>query len=324
MTELTTIAPEAHDRMKYIGGSDIAAVIGCSPWRTPYELWLDKSRPRVEGALPRHSPKARGVRWESVVGEMLVEALQDQGHKVEIVATNRRYIDADLPFLASEIDFEIRLDDEEDITNVELKTVHPFRMKEWGDSGSDELPTHYTAQVMHGLGITRRRKGILAALFGADELRAYPVPADDAVIRYLRNSASVFWHQHVLAKVAPPATTIDDLAKLYPAELEGGLPLLADDGLTEALMRLRAVGKEISAREAEAQALEFQIKRSMKDAVAIVLPNGKTACEWKVREGKSLDHDAVKAALGTKGYQQAHKPWSSRVFTLKPFAIDGL
>jgi putative phage-type endonuclease len=321
---LTTIAPDAHDRTKLLGGSDIAAVIGCSPWRTPYQLWLDKSRPRVDGPVKPRDPKARGVRWESVVAEMLVEQLEDDGHTVEVLAANRRYRDADLPFLASEIDFEIVLDGEDEITNVELKTVHPFKLREWGDSGSDDLPTHYTAQVMHGLGVTRRRKGMLAALFGADELRTYPVAADDAVIAYLRRRAQDFWQNHVLAGVAPSPTNLNDLDRLYPRELEGGAPLLADEELTQALLRLRAIGKEIGAREAEAAALEFQIKRAMKDAVAVVLPTGKTAVEWKLREGKALDHDALKAAIGTKVYRDCHKPWQARTFTLKPFAIDGL
>lgn len=323
--DLQVIEP-GHDRSKYIGGADIAAVIGVSPWRTPYDLWLDKSRPRVEGAVSRRDPKARGVRWESVVAEMLVEQLEDDGHTVEIVATNRRYKDADLPFLASEIDFEIRLDGEDEITNVELKTVHPFKLKKdgWGESGSDQMPTHYTAQVMHGLGVTRRRKGMLAALFGADELRVYPVPADDKVIEYLRGQALAFWRDNVQAGVAPSPINLNDLDRLYPKELEGGAPLLADEELTQALLRLRAIGKEIGAREAEATALEFQIKRAMKDAVAVVLPTGKAAVEWKLREGKALDHEALKAAIGTKVYRDCHKPWQARTFTLKPFAIDGL
>ena len=321
---LTTIAPDAHDRTKLLGGSDIAAVIGCSPWRTPYRLWLDKTRPRVDGPVKPRDPKARGVRWESVVAEMLVEQLEADGHTVEFVGTNRRFRDPDLDFLAAEIDFEVRLDDEDEITNVELKTVHPFKLREWGDSGSDDLPTHYTAQVMHGLGVTRRRKGILAALFGADELRAYPVAADDAVIAYLRRRAADFWQNHVLAGVAPQPVSVDDLARLWPTDLEGGAPLLADEALVESLMRLRAIDREVKAREAEADALRFAVQRAMQDAAAIVLPNGKTACEWKTRTGKSLDHEAVKAALGPKGYQAAHKPWTSRVFSLKPFAIDGL
>ena len=41
-----------------------------------------------------------------------------------------------LPFMAAEIDFELPLDGAAEITNCELKTVHPFKMREWGDRGS--------------------------------------------------------------------------------------------------------------------------------------------------------------------------------------------
>lgn len=134
---LQVIEPEQHDRSKYLGGSDIAAVLGISPWKTPIDLWNDKTTPRVEG--PAKAVFKRGVRWEAVVAEMLVERLESQGRKVQIVSSNKRYKDQEHQFMASEIDFEIILDDDTEITNVELKTVHPFRMREWGESGSDDL-----------------------------------------------------------------------------------------------------------------------------------------------------------------------------------------
>ena len=36
---------EQHDRRRYIGGSDVAAVLGISPWRTPLALWEQKPEP---------------------------------------------------------------------------------------------------------------------------------------------------------------------------------------------------------------------------------------------------------------------------------------
>ncbi len=323
-TALDVIAP-GHDRMKYIGGSDIAAVLGISPWRTPLQLWEDKRRPRIEGPERPRDPKARGVRWEAVVAEMLVERLQADGHSVDVVSANRRYKDSDLPFLAAEIDLEVRLDGAEEITNVELKTVHPFKLRTdgWGESGSDSMPTHYTAQVMHGLGVTRRRSGILAALFGADELRAYPVAADAETIAALRSRAQSFWVDHVLAGVPPPPINAADVEHLYPRELEGGAPLLADERLTELALRLRAIHAESRAREAEAEVIEFELKRAMRDAVALVLPDGKTACEWKQRSGKFIDELRLKADH-PKLHREYQKTWESRVFTLKPFDPKGI
>lgn len=318
---LQVIEPEQHDRSKYLGGSDIAAVLGISPWKTPIDLWKDKTTPRVEG--PRKQVFTRGIRWESVVAEMLVERLQAEGNKVQIISSNKRYKDQEHAFMASEIDFEILLNDDTEITNVELKTVHPFRMREWGESGSDDLPIHYTAQVMWGLGITRRQNGILAALFGADELRTYPVAADQETITAIRARGLEFWNSNVLAGIAPDPINLADLAKIFPKEVDDRPALLADEQLAAKVMRMRAINTEIKAREAEAEALEFDIKLAMRDAGELVMPNGKTAINWVNKSGKYLDEATFKEQ-DPKGYKALQKTWEKRVFTLKQFSTEGL
>jgi putative phage-type endonuclease len=310
-----------HNRSKYIGGSDIAAVLGISPWKTPLDLWRDKTAPKAEGL--RKQVLTRGIRWESVVAEMLVERLQSQGHAVEIVGSNTRYQDQSLPFLAAEIDFEIILNGADEITNVELKTVHPFKSRDWGESGSDDLPVHYTAQVMHGLGVTRRRSAYLAALFGADELRVYPVAADDETIEALRQRAKAFWQDHVLTGIAPEAVNLADLAKLFPAEVSDRPALLADEQLTAKVLRMRAINAEIKAREAEAESLEFDIKQAMRDAGELVMPNGKTAIAWVNKAGKYIDEAALKEQ-DPKLHKALQRTWEKRIFTLKNFSIEGI
>lgn len=320
-TDLAIIAPDEHDRQKYIGGSDVAAVLGISPWRTPLDLFNDKIKPRKLG--PVKKVFSRGIRWESVVAEMLTEALVEQGHKVEVIGTNRRFKDDEHPFMAAEIDYEIRLDDDEEITNVELKTVHPFKMREWGETGSDQLPIHYTAQVMHGLGVTRRRKGMLAALFGADELRTYPVDGDEATIAGIRRMVVNFWQNHVMQGIAPPPTNLADLAKLFPTDVDGRPPLLADNELTMLAMRAREIGAQTKALEAEYERIEFQLKLALKDCGELILPNGKTAFTWKTMSGNTVDQERLKKDH-PKLFKEYQKPWESRPLVRKAFSIEGL
>ncbi len=40
------------DRTKYIGGSDVAGILGISPWRTALDVYLDKVQPRKEPPSP--------------------------------------------------------------------------------------------------------------------------------------------------------------------------------------------------------------------------------------------------------------------------------
>ena len=313
--QLQTIEPAQHDRRKYLGGSDVAAVLGISPWRTPLQLWEAKTAPALQHDVAK-GVKRRGHRWESVVAEMLVEHLQERGHAVEIVATNQRYADPDRPYLAAEIDFEIRLDGEDEITNVELKTVHPFKAGEWGEAGSDESPVWYTAQAMHGLGVTGRNRCLVAPLFGADEIRAYPVLRDDETIAAMRARCDAFW-QLVQTGVRPDPSNLADLDRLYRGD-DTQPALIADDELTRAVLRLRAIKAEIKARELEADQVEFDVKRAMRDAVELVIPDDdkKVAVVWKERGTSWLDQGALKEAH-PKLHREFMRKGSTRVFTVK-------
>jgi putative phage-type endonuclease len=196
------------DRSKFLGGSDIGAVLGVSPWKNRVDLWADKIRPRVEGSQ-NAAAKRRGHRLEPYIIDMIREE-----HGLEIVARNERYVDADVPFFAAEIDAETATE------NIEIKTVHPFKAKEWGDIGTDSLPLHYIAQVQWGLGVKRRDVCKVFALIG-DDLKPYTVERDDELIRAMRDQAAEFWNRYVVPQVQPPIdfeakNVLDTLKRLYP------------------------------------------------------------------------------------------------------------
>ncbi|VVE33760.1 YqaJ viral recombinase family protein [Pandoraea commovens] len=200
------------DRTKFIGGSDVAAILGVSPWRNVVDLWMDKITPRREDGH-NAAAKRRGSRLEPYILDMIREE-----HGLNIVAANERYIDAELPFLAAEIDAEYA--DGEARENIEIKTVHPFKSKEWGEHETDELPLHYVAQVQHGLGVTGRNTCRVFALIG-DDLKPYVVQRDDELIRVMRERAAEFWTKYVVPKVQPPIdyeakNVLDTIKRLYP------------------------------------------------------------------------------------------------------------
>lgn len=302
------------DRQRFIGGSDVAAVLGVSPWKTPLQLWELKTRPLLEApAETRKRVFSRGHRWEAVVAEMLVDRLRENGHEVEIVANNRRYIDPARPYLAAEIDFELRLDGEDEITNVELKTVHPFKSKEWGEEETDESPVWYTAQAMHGLGVTGRRRCLVAPLFGADEIRTYPILRDDETLGAMRARCAAFW-QLVETGVRPDPTTLADLDRIYKGD-PSLPPLYADNATHRNILRLRALKAEIKAREAEMEAVEFDVKQFMGDAMELVTDD-KTAITWKNRDFSWFDQAALKAD-DAKVHRHYQRKTTTRVFTVK-------
>jgi predicted phage-related endonuclease len=283
-------------RRKYLGGSDIGALLGIAPktWRrnTPLALYLDKVEPPTVDTQ-NVGVKRRGKRWEAVVGEMLVEALETNGHTVEILKTNERYVDPDFAHFACEIDWEIRLDGETDITNVELKTVHPYKVAEWGEEGTDASPVWYTAQAMWGLGITRRRRCIIAPLFGADEIRIYPVGAADDVIGEIRSTADKFWTENVLARVPPLPGGLVDLARLFPNDCGKEIELGDNLEFVDAIVELRAADEDFDNAKVRWEHAEEIAKRLMEDA-AVATIGGNKACSWKTQADNRLDVTAIK------------------------------
>lgn len=49
------------DRRKFIGGSDVAAILGISPWRSIVDLWIDKTTPPVETGTTRLPSSVKGA-----------------------------------------------------------------------------------------------------------------------------------------------------------------------------------------------------------------------------------------------------------------------
>lgn len=288
------------ERTKFLGGSDIAALLGIAPptWErsTPLSLYMSKVHPR-EALDPRDTSrkvKYRGKRWEAVVAEMMVEKLKDLGHTVRVINHNARYTDPDYGFFSSEIDFEIVLDDEPEITNVELKTVHPFKAKDWGEEGSDECPVWYTSQALWGLGITRRRRCIVAALFGADEILLYPVDADQGVIDGMRAKALEFWENHVLPQIPPPPENLVDMKLLYPMNTVETIDVTNNEAVVDAIFELREIGGKAKDMESREKFLKLIVQQAMGSA-GIATIGGHNACSWKNQKQRRLDQERLKA-----------------------------
>lgn len=201
--------PFTADRRKFVGGSDIAAILGVSPWKNIVDLWIDKSTPPREDGR-NMAVKRRGQRMEPYILDMIREE-----HGLEIVSANERYIDSEIPYFAAEIDAETASE------NIEIKTVHPFKAKEWGELDTDQLPLHYVAQVQWGLGVRQRDVCRVFALIG-DDLRSYVVERDSELITAMRNRAAEFWEKYVIPGQQPPLDmkdpegTLETLKRLYP------------------------------------------------------------------------------------------------------------
>lgn len=265
-----------HDRTAFIGGSDVAAILGVSLWKSQFQLYQEKIGVFCE-EITREKQRRfdRGHRWEPVVVEMLVDELMDRGHDVQIIDRNARYQDPEFPFLACELDLELLIDGEEH--NAEIKTVSPFAAKAWGEQDTDEIPLYYAAQVMHGLMVKPRKRAIVAALIGVDDLRLHQIERDEETIAAIRAKEVEFWRR-VQERDAPEPTTADDVKWLYARD--GGIVMEADKELVRLCEEIRQ-GKDIAKQcDARIETLSTRLKCAMGHASTLVYQGQKLAT-WK-------------------------------------------
>jgi putative phage-type endonuclease len=300
-------AVAAPDRSRFLGGSDIAAVMGLSPWQTPVELWMEKTgrTPREEPDELRKRMFERGHKLEPFIRDMVIQKLQDMGCEVELIACNRRFQDAQHPFLACEIDFELRLTGVVEIggrevtfnaeeINADAKSVSGFARKKWGTESNEDVPIEYAAQFMHGLGITGRRACLVAALRSFDDVDVYWTLRDDETVAAMREKAALFWNGCVLADQAPDPFTFSDIKLLFPAD--NGEAAEATAEIAEKVGQLRRIKAQIKEWEDAAEALTFEIGDFIRPH-SILKFQGDEIATWKAQSSTRLDQSALKEKL---------------------------
>lgn len=298
---LINAVPET-DRTKFLGGSDCAAILGVSKWRTALETYQDKILPRVN---EERDVMTRGKKLEPFLFQQFQE---DTG--IELVAHGQRYKDREHSFLACEIDAETISKE-----NVEIKTVHPLAAGDWGDPGSDDIPIYYAAQVMHGLMVTCRSVAIVYAAIGFDDRRVYRVERDEETIAAIREKEVAFWLNHVVPRIPPEPVTASDVLLLYGKDSGRIIDADSDPHLSNLLDRL-AVAKRV-AKDAsdEYEQIENAVKLLMRDATA-VMRNGKTLATWKEQNSRRFQQKEFAAAHPALA-EQFMRTQSYRVFRLK-------
>jgi putative phage-type endonuclease len=299
--ELAAIAP---DRSKFLGGSDAAAVMGLSPWATPVELWQQKTgRVQKDESDPaRQRMLERGHKLEPFIREMVIQKLQDEGLQVELLAVNERYQDDAYPFLACEIDFELRLTGSLEIggtvyefagehVNADAKSVSGFARKKWGIENTEDVPIEYAAQFMHGLGITGRRACLVAALRSFDDVDIYWTLRDDETIAAMREKMVRFWNDHVLTDVAPDPIDFSDIKALFPTD--NGQAVDATPELAIKVQDLKRVKAAIKDLEEQCELLQFDIANFISPH-SILKFDGKEIATWKAQTSGRLDQKRLK------------------------------
>lgn len=280
-------------RKSGIGGSDIAALIGMSPYKTPLQLWMDKTG-RAEEQFDEDAVER--MHWGTVLEDVVARHYADQrGVKVQRINTMMRHPDiqialANVDRVIVEEGSRARWDAGvvKGARNVlECKTAHALARNsaDWGTPGTDEVPQHYWLQCQWYLGITGLPFSDLAVLFGGQKFVTYTIEADQKLFGDLLGEASQWWKKHIEGDIPPEASTEDDARRLWKSHI-AGKEKIVDANVAEAVQQLAETKDRIATLERSAQDLRDIILPAFGDAESISYM-GRKLGTWKQNKATS-------------------------------------
>lgn len=249
------------ERRKGLFSSDAAAICGRSPWRTAWEVFLDKT-----GQLPESEPSELmllGLELEPVIAN-----LYQQKTGASLIEPGLRW-HPKVPWLGANCD---RLASDR---IVELKFAASGRG--WGEEETDEIPQHYLLQVHHQMLVMGEQLADVAVLFGYGRFRIFTVPRNEDLAESLLSLEAEFWRQHVLLKTRPEPDwshrrTQDLVKALYPAT--GGAIEIHDESILETVSAYEGWQAEAAAASKYKEAAKAQLIFAMGEAAEARLPDG--------------------------------------------------
>lgn len=270
-----------NERRKFIGSSDAAAICGLSPWRTPVDVWLEKTGRKDPDDISGKKAIRRGKMLEPVIREVIA---QEAG--IEVTAYNQRCAELNGPRVA-EIDFEFTLDGSR--CNGEIKTANS--RKGWGEEWTDQIPDYYMCQVIHAQSVSEVKKTLVVAALGFDDFRYYMVEFDAELAAWIRQREDEFW-QCVEEDRAPEPVTLKDSYAVFG--VDKGTTIEATQKDAEDVLLWRGLDKQIAGLEDQRNAVEMRLIRAVAENQALTF-QGKPIFTLKEQNHSHLDQKGLKA-----------------------------
>ncbi len=268
-------------RRTYLGGTDIAVICGLSPYKTPYELWQEKTstEPPVDFD---NDFMAIGRAAEGMTANMYAE----RNNYGIIMPPDEPIRHPVHPYLACNYDRLLyRLEDGP--TGVkklgEVKTTVRSVYKGW----NGVVPDTYWCQIQHYLGILDLVMGIDKAVFiilvlDQRQIFDFEVDIDRTYIKQLWDYATWWWETHVIGGKSPDYTDKEWDATAH----RPGSSVLADQQAVEDCFALKKVRHQIKELSVTKELLEARIKTYIQHSERLITPADSSVLATYVRQSR--------------------------------------
>lgn len=287
-----------------IGGSDASVVCGINRYKSPVELWLDKT-----GQLP---PQEAGeaAYWGTQL-EPFVRAEFTKRTGIEVSQCKNLLQSEEYPFMLANLDGICEVPDFGTCI-FEAKTASAYKAGDWEDT----IPDEYQLQIQHYMAVTGYAGAYIAVLIGGNTFRWKFVERDEELISMLIELETDFWN-HVQDCTPPPLDGSDAAAKFLSQRFPSSVPkstIKLPDTAADLLAQYDEACEQLEIIMEQKQEAENLLKEMMGDNE--VGTAGGHIVAWKSVSQERLDSKTLKAEHPALYKKYANKT-SYRRFTIK-------
>jgi putative phage-type endonuclease len=291
------------ERRKGIGGSDVAAIMGLSPWKTPYRVYQEK-RKEVDD-WQGNDATDWGKRMEPAIRQWYSDST---GRCVRL--PGKILYHAKHPYMLASLDGFT-----DDGRIVEIKTARSG--KDWGEPGTAAIPDYYAIQVHHYMIVTGFEVADVAVSIGGSLPELYEVPADKEIQEMIIEACAKFWEKVVSGNPPEPTTYADAVQRFGKKKAEGAVSATHGDFLN--YVELKEVREQISQLEAREESLKGKLILSLGETGDLLIhDDGTPLVSYKLANGrKSFDAKSLEKEMPEIYQKYLKQGEPSRRFLLK-------
>src|SRR5690625_2452276 len=295
-----------HERQSYLGGSELAAALGKSPYQTPLQLWMLKTG-RSEPFLSTPITEF-GHLFEPIMAEKFTELTGLRVRKI-----SDAYEHPGHSFLRGNIDRQIVSSDRHDGPGVlEIKTTNSYRLK--NEQGA--YPRSWYYQLQHYLMLTGYEYGYIFFFERDTGIFHDPIyiERDEPFIEQNTQLAINWWRRYIVTDTPPDPVNHEDVLILYP-DAQEGTSLEANPQSYAYYKRLKNVRSRMDELKEHESALQLLLKQEIGDYERLSLAD-RDLITWKNQVTNRLDTKALKKDHPSL-CEQYTKQTETRRFTIK-------
>lgn len=222
---------ERIERRKYLGASEVAAVLGMDPFKGPHDIWAEKMGLLGEA----HEESEAAELGKLLEAPILARYASRNGAKLWTPGSMRS---TTIPWARATPDSLESESLELATRNIQVKLVGARMLHHWESGVPDYVKLQVQWEMMvvgeHFPGCTESK---VVALLGGTEYREFDVRRDEGVISALREVCGEWWARHIIGGEMPTTDGSEACKAALSAKFKQSVGIEEPDSVVAALIR---------------------------------------------------------------------------------------